>query len=207
MSSGTPAAGSKSRHGTPAVVSIGSSTPNASKIALEPFKTVAPGLADPLPVNGHETLPTSTDVLSTPGCESLQGMRVPPEVLKDLPAFIREGESFFRTVGASSNVWGNLVVNWIRLEQTCKVKGVSHLLSFSSLYSVLHRTYLPKIDLLQLQHGKNVTENSQTSLPLRLVSMLVRSVSGGRSSSHLAVICRAVGQLHVTFLMIPTGRT
>jgi hypothetical protein len=53
-------------------------------------------------------------------------VRVPPEILKNLPTFVSEGEAYFRTVGTTSTVWGNLVVNWVRFEQSCNIGGVSH---------------------------------------------------------------------------------
>jgi hypothetical protein len=71
--------------------------------------------------------PLLTSILSaTTDGHGPKALCVPPEILKNAPAFVREGESYFRTVGASSTVWGNLVVNWVRLELSCKIQGVSH---------------------------------------------------------------------------------
>lgn len=48
---------------------------------------------------------------------------LPPEVLKNFPTYVQEGEAYFRTVSKSSRVWNSLVNNWLRLEQACTVNS------------------------------------------------------------------------------------
>lgn len=72
-------------------------------------------------------IPTPAPLPDSPytSVSSTTTVRLPFEVLKALPAFARDGLAFFKTVGSSSRIWGNLLTNWLRFEQACKTKGVS----------------------------------------------------------------------------------
>lgn len=85
--------------------------------------------------DSDETVPNDHEVMHTVGPSSGPGSpatsvkgstlsNVPWEVVKSLPVFAREGMAFFKTVGAGSRIWNDIIINWIQFEKSCQTKGV-----------------------------------------------------------------------------------